>query len=179
MVFIRFAGCPVGCAFCDTDYTVARRMTVDDILGMVSQNTYGGVRWCWITGGEPSLYDLAPLLPDLHGLGLLVAVATAGIKDVPRGRAHGGVDFISVSPHRIDDSWIVRRGDQLNVVPGLNGLKLSDLDGVDLSGFPHRFVTPMADAEGKPINLKECVDFVLTRPGFRLGFQAHKAWGLP
>lgn len=178
MIFIRLAGCSVGCPACDTDYSVSRRVTLPELLDLVSQHLYGATKWAWITGGEPTDHNINPLVDGLRAMGLQIAVATAGVRAVRLGLSHGGVDFLSVSPHRIDDSWVLRRGDQLNIVPGLNGLELSDLDGVDVSGFSHRFVTSMADADGKPANLKECLSFVMTRSGWRLGIQAHKIWGV-
>lgn len=180
MVFVRLAGCPVGCDGCDTDYLLASRASADDIARRAVEASEPGVEWAWVTGGEPAVYDLSPLFAALHRAGFRVAVATSGIKAVPLGRAHGGCDFLSVSPHRVDDSWAVRRGDQLNVVPGLNGLKLSDLDGVDVSGFAHRFVTPCWYGAGDRMDgVREAADWVGRRPGWRVGIQAHKVWGLP
>lgn len=182
MVFVRFAGCPVGCPQCDTDYTVHTRVRLDDLVRRVAACDPTPGRWVWLTGGEPTVQDLPPLCAKLHRYGYRVAVATAGVADVRRGTARvydHGAAFVSVSPHRIDSSWVLRRGDQLNVVPGLNGLRLSDLEGVDVSGFTHRYVTPCwygpgARAEG----VAECAEWVRTRPGWRLGVQAHKHWGV-
>lgn len=142
MVFVRLAGCPVGCAGCDTDYSVAERVGCDEIVRRVAAAAPPAARWVWLTGGEPTTHDPKPLVAALHKYDYRVALATAGINPVQVGAYHGGVDFVSVSPHRIDDTWVLRRGDQLNVVPTLNGLRLDDLEGVDVSGFSHRFVTP-------------------------------------
>lgn len=182
MVFVRLAGCPVGCPGCDTDYTVSERVGLDDLVRRVVACDPTPGRWVWLTGGEPTVHDLPPLTARLHRAGLRVAVATAGINPVSLGASRandGGAAFVSVSPHRIDASWVLRRGDQLNVVPGLNGLKLSDLDGVDVSGFAHRFVTPCwYDAAGRAEGVRECLEWVQAHPDWRLGIQAHKAWGV-
>lgn len=178
MIFVRFAGCSVGCPGCDTDYSVRGRVTMAELLDRISRHHYGNVRWVWLTGGEPTDHNLGPLVAELHRRCLRVAVATAGTRTVSCGLVYGGVDFLSVSPHRLDDSWVQRCGDQLNIVPGLNGLKLADLEGVDVSRFPHRYVTPLADSGGSPLNFQQCLEFVRARPGWKLGWQAHKAWGL-
>lgn len=188
-VFIRLAGCPVGCQDCDTNYTVAERAAVNEIVRRVIAAAPPGVTWVWLTGGEPTIHEYEPLVEAMHLAGFRVAMATAGINPVRRGqyvnRNEGmppcphGVDFLSVSPHRLDESWKQRRGEQLNIVPGLNGLRLEDLEGIDTSGFADKFVTPMWYGPGDRMEkVKECVDWVQSHPDFRLGIQAHKVWGL-
>lgn len=175
-VFVRLAGCNVNCLNCDTDYTVAERVGVRELVRRVVNA--GSVKWVWVTGGEPTIHDLVPLVTELRAAGFSIALATAGTAPVPRGHGvtapPGGLDFVSVSPHFVSDRWVQRRGDQLNVVPGLNGIKLSDLDGVDVSGFTERFVTPLFGAD-----VSECAEWVMNRSGWRLGVQAHRYWGIP
>jgi 7-carboxy-7-deazaguanine synthase len=182
MVFVRFAGCPVGCPECDTDYAPASRVDLTELVRMVHECDPTSGRWVWLTGGEPTLYDLPPLMERLHRHGYRVAVATAGVKEVKRGCARvydWGASFVSVSPHKVDDSWILRRGDQLNVVPGLNGLELSRFEGLDLSGFGTKFVTPFWYGAGdRAERVAECVEWVNTHPDWRLGCQCHKFWGV-
>lgn len=184
MVFVRFAGCPVNCDGCDTNYTLSERVGVEELARRVVGESLPGTRWVWVTGGEPTIHDLRPLCERLHDYNYSLALATAGInEDIPRGNAvavgFNGFDFVSVSPHKIDGSWKLRRGDQLNIVPGLNGLKLSDLEGVDVSGFAHKFVTPFWYTPGERMErVSECRKWVDTHAGWRLGVQAHKSWGL-
>lgn len=184
MVFVRLAGCDVGCDGCDTDYAVASRATAADIAARAAAVATPGTTWAWVTGGEPTLHDLRPLYAELRRAGFRIALATAGVRDVgPLGSVAGGPDFVSVSPHRLDESWVVRRGDQCNLVPGLNGLTLADIEAADragaFAGFSARWVTPVwYGANGKAGNVAECAAFVARRPGFRLGIQAHKTWGV-
>jgi 7-carboxy-7-deazaguanine synthase len=183
MVFVRLAGCPVACPECDTDYAVSRRATARQIAREVDE-VAGGCRWVWLTGGEPTIHDLPPLVEKLRLYGFRVALATAGVRKVAVGFGNtcgpGGVEFLSVSPHRVDETWVQRTGDQLNVVPGLNGLKLSDMEGVDVSGFAHRFVTPFWYAAADRVErVAECSEWVKAHPGWRLGVQAHRTWSLP
>lgn len=180
MVFVRFAGCPVGCPQCDTDYTVVERVSLDELARRVAA-VAGRVSWVWLTGGEPTVHDLPPLTDALQRTGFRVALATAGINPVSRGHGimypRGNPDFVSVSPHRLDASWVQRRGEQLNVVPGLNGLALADLEGIDTEGFAAKFITPLYLARAGEI--AELAEWVAAHPDWRLGAQAHKTWGLP
>jgi 7-carboxy-7-deazaguanine synthase len=62
--FVRFYGCNLNCSFCDSNYATQgndfKEMTVDDVLGQVPKGLP-----VTITGGEPLLYDLVPLITSL------------------------------------------------------------------------------------------------------------------
>jgi len=73
--FIRLQGCSVGCPWCDTKYTWeagGEWMTVNDIV--VQAKT----RHVVITGGEPTLWDLDPLLKQLGAEMHYVQLETSG-----------------------------------------------------------------------------------------------------
>lgn len=175
MVFVRFAGCPVNCPECDTNYEPTRdRLTALGIVKRVVERASPRTEWVFLTGGEPLMYDLAPIREDLYRLGFKVACVTSGRYSV----APQLFDFLLVSCHEIGPNWRQRFGDQVNIVPGLNGLKLADVE-VNLSlfdGFPDKFVTPL---DGAPVSeVAACRDFAV-KYGWRLGVQAHRVWGLP
>lgn len=165
MRFVRLAGCSVGCKECDTDYSVAERLSIGEIVERLDR--LPRANWVWITGGEPTDHDCCQLIVALRQELYNVAMATAGTKQVPPG-----IDFLSVSPHTLDKAWTQRSGTQLNIVPGLNGLRLSELP---VNTFDYRYVTP---CDGKPETLNECLQWVKSHPSWRLGIQAHKVWGL-
>lgn len=188
MVFIRFAGCPVGCKECDTDYTLSSRKTAKEIVREVLVVATPAVRWVWLTGGEPTIHNLKPLLAELHSVGLKVALATAGINSVSRGNYYQmeggrsvrqeGFDFVSVSPHRIDRTLVQKRGEQVNLVFGLNDLTPEECEPVRKeleAGFSNRFVTT---CDGKPETFQQCLDWVYKYSGWRIGHQSHKSWGM-
>lgn len=192
MVFVRLAGCPVNCSSagtvsCDTDYAFAERASVEEIARRVVGAATPATKWAWLTGGEPTIHDLAPLVTRLRRLGFRVAVATAGISLVIRGQPNDATeprreycDFVSVSPHRIDASWVQRVGDQINLVFGLNDLTPEECEparGEMERGFTWCYVTP---CDGKPETLAHCLEWVNRHKGWQLNVQAHKtAWSLP
>ncbi|MDR2613906.1 MAG: 7-carboxy-7-deazaguanine synthase QueE [Candidatus Accumulibacter sp.] len=81
-VFVRLAGCPLRCVWCDTAYafTGGRRMTLAAILDVVSG--YGTKEVC-VTGGEPlAQKNCLPLLAALCDAGHDVSLETSGALDV-------------------------------------------------------------------------------------------------
>lgn len=172
MVFIRLAGCSVGCKQCDTDYSVSERVDETEIASRVMEY---GARWIWITGGEPADHDLTPLVQALRKTGKFIAIATSGVRKLPQRWEDGGPDWYSVSPHSVD-KWTMRYGQEVKLVPGLNGLRLADFDVVaDGLNFGAFYVQP---CEGVPSSVSECVDWVNRHPNWRMTVQAHKQWGL-
>jgi 7-carboxy-7-deazaguanine synthase len=188
MVFVRLAGCSVGCDGCDTDYSVASRATAREIAERVAA-VGDKTRWVWITGGEPADHALGELVGELRRALFDVAVATSGAKSEARDgwgirRKTGrddGADFLSVSPHFPPGELTVWQGHQINLVPGLGRLNLADWRGPDnrFWAFPARWVTPFwCDRTERALRIRECEEFLAARPDFRLGVQAHKVWGV-
>ena len=77
-VFVRFTGCDLRCAYCDTAYAFhgGREMTREEILAEVGRHASRSVL---LTGGEPMLQrDLPGLARALIDRGYEVAVETHG-----------------------------------------------------------------------------------------------------
>ena len=77
--FIRIAGCDVGCVWCDVkeswDKDQHTTMTIKEIIENVTESKTDFVV---ITGGEPAMYDLRPLVDQLKSLGITIAIETSG-----------------------------------------------------------------------------------------------------
>lgn len=90
-VFIRFSGCNLQCAFCDTSHEEGVYMDDESIIRAV--NLYSA-DWVVLTGGEPSLWidrDFVSLLKRMTGK--RVAIETNGTKELP-----DNIDWVTVSP---------------------------------------------------------------------------------
>ena len=77
--FIRFAGCPFNCKFCDTEYSkqAGKKMTIERVMHEV--NKLGNSYVC-ITGGEPLLQtELEPLVYELLSYSYIVTIETSGL----------------------------------------------------------------------------------------------------
>jgi len=95
--FLRLAGCPLRCKWCDTKYAwdenAGKDYTFDQIKEFImAQPPHGHIV---ITGGEPMV---SPELPELTEFlaqsGVHITIETAGIKHVPSLKC----DLMSISP---------------------------------------------------------------------------------
>ncbi len=83
-VFVRLAGCPLRCSYCDTEQAIpfdsGRAMSLDDIVQQVQAF---GHRLVLVTGGEPLAQKNAiPLLQSLCASMPIVQLETSGALDV-------------------------------------------------------------------------------------------------
>lgn len=83
--FLRVGGCDYRCSWCDTMYAVdpatvratARHLTAGDIVDEIAA-LGGAPEWVTISGGNPALHHLGPVVDDLHTAGYRVSVETQG-----------------------------------------------------------------------------------------------------
>jgi organic radical activating enzyme len=178
MVFIRLAGCSVGCSQCDTDYTVKQKEKARTIAWLANNVTSPKVkdRWAWITGGEPGDFSLTPLINELRAERFSVAVATSGHK-----RLIPPVEWLSVSPHSVT-AFRQTYGNEIKLVDGLNGLDLEEFIRAypdDTTDFFYRYVQPMStNGVEDPASLERCKRFLLHHPNWALSRQDHNIWSV-
>lgn len=178
MVFVRLAGCSVGCLECDTDYRAHSALEPVEIAERCFELLAPlADRWVWVTGGEPFDRDLKPLIDALHHRNLQVAVATSGHK-----RGLPPVDWLSVSPHN-PQQFVQSYGNEIKLVVGLNGLdpwRFLEMWPDSRTNFWFRFVQPLWN--GKDVckeSVRMCLQFVKEHPNWGLSWQTHKLWQTP
>ena len=108
--FIRLGVCNLTCDFCDTEFDTWKKMTTDEIVSLIAKP-----RHVVITGGEPTLQDLGPLIKALHSNDKYVSIETNGTRIIPES---WGVDWICCSPK---DRWFsapikIERANEVKVV---------------------------------------------------------------
>jgi 7-carboxy-7-deazaguanine synthase len=96
--FIRLQGCPVKCTWCDSASTWhpqyvpknIRKANADELAKEAAESKPDFVV---LTGGEPCVHDLVPLLNALKAVKLKVHLETCGAYPIPEG-----LDWVTVSP---------------------------------------------------------------------------------
>lgn len=163
-VFVRLSGCNLRCPFCDTDHLPHKLMTVGEIATEVARHPAGAI--VVLTGGEPSLHPLAPLVDRLHADGRRVHIETNGTRPVPPA-----IDWVTCSPKSASIPLALTRCDELKVV------FTGDVDVEAIArALPadHHFLQPCSG-----LNTADVVAYILTHPHWRLSLQTHKILRLP
>lgn len=155
-VFVRLSGCNLHCSFCDTDHSRFTPMTVGEIADSVTRYQAPTVI---ITGGEPSLHDIAPLVDALHRAGRRVHIETNGTRPLP-----SSIDWVTCSPKE-GGKVVLTHCDELKVVfTGQDVEVIADSLPAD-----HLFLQPCSG-----LNMAEVVDYILSHPRWRLSLQTHR-----
>ena len=166
--FLRFAGCNMKCEFCDTDFTFARKRTIEDIVAEVMRHP---ADWICLTGGEPLLQNLVPLCQELRYQGYRLHVETNGTVS-PDPQLLELIHSWTVSPKgkRIAPGfkWI----DELKYVVG----KTFREEDVEEGRAKQVFLQPESS---DPVNLWRALDILRRHPSWRLSLRVHTLIDLP
>ena len=173
-VFVRFSGCNLRCAFCDTQHQNGTLLSLQEIVDEVNQ--YPDAPLLVLTGGEPSLFFdeafVAELKQKTHKK---IAIETNGTRPLPNN-----LDWVTLSPKSVFEGGdvepcVLSSCDELKVV--YLGQDLSQYDFIEAK---HRFLQPCfcEDEEQRRANMKACVEAVMKQPNWRLSLQIHRVLGL-
>ena len=174
-VFVRFSGCNLRCAFCDTQHQNGSLMSSQEIVEEV--NKYPNAPLLVLTGGEPSLFIDEAFVAELkQKTGKQIAIETNGTRPLPTN-----LDWVTLSPKSAFDGGdaepcVLKCCDELKVV--YLGQDLAQYDGIEAK---HRFLQPcfVEDLEQRKANMPACVEAVKAHPHWRLSLQIHRILNIP
>ncbi len=174
--FIRLGGCDVGCAWCDVkdSWDAAKHplYTVSELVDFVkSQNAH----LCVITGGEPAMYDLAPLVNALKADGIQANIETSGAYPI-----QGELDWICLSPKKfkfpIKES--LQKADEFKaVVFHPSDIAWAESFLPDLKAGCRLYLQPEWSKSEKVLPL--IIEHVKKNPKWQISLQTHKFLNIP
>ncbi len=189
-VFCRFSGCNLWsgrpedrasarCTFCDTDFVGADAgvFYTPEALADAIRATFpsvsadtdrGSAPYVVFTGGEPALQLTVELVAILHARGFELGVETNGTLPLPFG-----LDWVTVSP-KAGNQLATLSGDELKLVWPQPGCQPEDFIGLRF----RYFVLQPCDNVFIRANIRECIEYCLAHPRWRLGVQLHKWIGV-
>jgi 7-carboxy-7-deazaguanine synthase len=178
--FIRLAGCPVGCPWCDTGYATGGKGLPRSLRSV--QELVGELRSprVVITGGEPFLYpELSDLVDAIEATGRQVSIETSGAF----WQEMSAQAWVTLSPkEHVSPRYPV----QPNHWSRANEIKIVVETGEELAVYGQHltikshcpiFLQPEWNSRDRslPLTLKLLQQF----PNYRLSIQLHKFVGVP
>ena len=159
-VFLRLAGCNEACVWCDTKYAdkINFLLTPAQILARVKKYPASLIV---ITGGEPCLQPLQPLLRLLKKNKFEVHLETNGSVDIDTSL----IDCVTVSPKKSVNKNMLKKADVVKLVVDAK---------TDISAYK-KYKNLYLQPEGnKKENIAKCLRMIKQNPQIKLSLQLHK-----
>lgn len=169
-----------GVMLCDTNYTASFSASADELL-----RSYPGGHIC-ITGGEPFLHKLTPLVLEAQALRYMVHIETSGTLPITFAPTVNRAQlWITCSPKKgmIITPDQIAAIDELKILVDVNtkAEQIFDLLTKCLVGrLPDVYIQPISTDihHLNSKNLQRAIDLVTAHPGWKLSAQLHKVWGV-
>ncbi|MBU0489575.1 MAG: 7-carboxy-7-deazaguanine synthase QueE [Bacteroidetes bacterium] len=174
--FVRIGGCDTGCFWCDIkeswDPDLHPLTKISDVVARVAKCPAAAVV---VTGGEPLLYNLAPLTEAIHALNAQTFIETCGAPPIT-----GAWDWICLSPKRENppDRAVFKLASELKVIifdPGDFAWAEENANFVGEKCL--LYLQPEWSNRKKMIPV--IVDYIRQNPKWRLSLQTHKYIHIP
>lgn len=167
-IFIRFAGCNLGCDFCDTEHWPYKEYSEDEIMREIADYKAGHIV---VTGGEPMLQLTSSFVDKLHRAGKFVQVETNGTQPIKENLS---IDWITCSP-KFDfcrnAELKLQHIDELKVV-----YQKQDMSVYDHIKAKEYYLQPcdVKDEARNEAILSAAIDYIKLNPKWRLSLQTQK-----
>ena len=175
-IFVRLAGCDVGCAWCDVKESWPIDAHPDQTVeAIVAECASFNCKTVVITGGEPLMYQLDYLTEQLKVAGMNTHIETSGAYPLS-----GDWDWICLSPKKFKKPLpsVLKKAQELKVVV----FNKSDFEWAqEYAALVSEDCALLLQPEWskKEQMLPQMVDFVKLNPEWRISIQTHKYMGIP
>jgi 7-carboxy-7-deazaguanine synthase len=174
--FIRLAGCDVGCVWCDVkDSWDSSRYPPVAIETMMQRAKTSGTNIVVVTGGEPTMYDLAGLTNELQAHKLRTHIETAGVYPLS-----GTWDWVCFSPKKFKAPHpsIYEQADELKIVIfNISDFEWAEAFAANVRPDCELFLQPEWSKEKEM--LPRIIDYIKTHPQWKVSLQIHKYMNIP
>ncbi len=187
VLFIRLAGCNLRCTYCDTKYHTELELTPREILDNAQQIEipyHIEIRRVVITGGEPFVQNIIPLVDLFWDQGYSIQIETNGTLSIPEFPYSKTLLVCSPKTHKIHDDiiyncyhwkYVVSKDDVLfpNTPTQDKGKRPPFV--VECRPMDVIWIMPQDDDTGE--NKKAALEICL-KHGFRYAIRLHKILGV-
>jgi 7-carboxy-7-deazaguanine synthase len=174
--FIRFAGCDIGCTWCDTkdawSTENSRKFLIKEI---VEEANTKSIDYVVITGGEPLIYNLVELTSELKKSNKFIHIETSGAYPL-----WAQFDWLSLSPKKIKlplKEYYAQANELKVVIENNKDLEFA-LEQSKLTN-PKSILYLQPQWSNVSTLLPEILNFIEQNPEWRLSLQTHKYLGIP
>ena len=166
-VFVRFAGCTMHCAWCDTKYAQKTNfnLTAEQILKKIAVYPCKTVV---LTGGEPTERNLIPLLKLLKENKYQIHLETNGANLIDTKL----IDFCTVSPKAYINAKMLKKANAVKYITD-DKTALKEIESFQkiLNKKTLFYLQPKNNSKE---NIKQCLKLIKQKPNLRLSVQLHK-----
>ncbi len=167
-VFVRLAGCSMGCPWCDTKYAQkeGKLLSIEEIFEEIKKYSCPRIV---ITGGEPCEQNVGALLHFLKGKGFELHLETNGAIDINTE----DLFCLTVSPKKNPNINMLEKADVIKCV--VDNTPNSAQNALDYTKYLKSGAVFFIQPEGnKPENFEKCLELIKQNPQIRLSVQLHK-----
>lgn len=174
--FLRLAGCDVGCVWCDVKESWDKsKHPLTSIKEMVDLVKATPAELVVITGGEPFMYDIEPLITALQNAGLSVNIETSGAYPVT-----GKPNWICLSPKKFKaplDNNLPLANELKVVIFHKSDFEWAEKHAANVNSTCKLYLQPEWEkaAEMTPL----IVEYVKANPKWEISLQLHKYIQVP
>jgi 7-carboxy-7-deazaguanine synthase len=170
--FIRFAGCDIGCTWCDTkDAWSAENSTAFSVEEIVNKSLTKKTDYVVITGGEPFLHDLNQLTNELKKTGKYIHIETCGA--YPVGNAV--FDWLSLSPKKIippkPENYLYATELKV-IIQDISDIAFAEQEKAKVTDNCKLYLQPQWEKAEEVLPM--IIDYITEHPGWQLSLQVHK-----
>ncbi len=173
--FIRVGGCDIGCHWCDVKESWNAELHPPTSVESIVEKAIGFSDTIVITGGEPLIYNMAPLTEMLKSKGAQVHIETSGAYLLS-----GTWDWICLSPKKVKlpHPGIYDVANELKIIIfNKDDLRFAEEQAALVNDSCMLFLQPEWSNREKMSPL--IVDYVMNNPKWKVSLQTHKYLNIP